>query len=106
MDRKLDAWIADNIFEGERVKVDTMLTLCPEYEMQPKEYTSDMNEAVKVLQKTGCCLEVDGNAWLCNNYHEINHPTGYSDNPAMAICFAAYKLNTGEDWYVSGSNDT
>ena len=94
-DRNLDVWIAENIIDKA-------------YFHLPPEYTSDMNEAVKVLPEIG--ILVDSLRFDDRFTDTPEWSVGYMDsdgaweggpkcaNPAMAICLAAYKLKTGEDW--------
>ena len=64
-------------------------------------YTSDMNEAIKVLESIGGYLEYQGGenefVWCVAVEYTDFHPI-FHENAAMVICLAAYKLETGKDW--------
>jgi Phage ABA sandwich domain len=112
MSRELDTWIAINIigFDGMAIDEDgdyyVMDRSKEEIYSHVLPYSSDMNEAVKVLRELqvndeSCALHLWYDfAWFLerdgfdNNKYQLAH----SDTPAMAICLAAYKLKTGKDW--------
>ena len=103
MDRKLDAWIAENV-DDEGVAMYTL-----------PNYTSDMNESFRVVDKLLSenfrveFLLQDELITTSISWKEEG-PEKYSDldllnTPLpMAICLAAYKLKTGKDWNEPESN--
>lgn len=102
-DRKLDAWIAENIFGGGYTTRFPDLPIGDGRKI-PRFYTSDMNEAVEVLEslREVHLGTVHPNRWAC--YHTDSYDASWtiddsiSSTPAMAICLAAYRLETGEGW--------
>ena len=112
-DRELDRWIAENLYNWKLIPQGAQMRsgwITAEYWLLPdgttssacngpKNYTSDMNEAVEILSLIQCYLEPDGHDWLCNSYYALfSDPVSSATTPAMAICLAAYKLETGKDW--------
>ena len=105
MDRKLDAWIAVNVFGYEVVREKPYKRLYGDGVNIPyfavKHYTSDMNEAVKVLEISSMVLP---GFYSFYDYCKVEDMDGNTlalakiSQPALAICLAAYKLKTGEDW--------
>ena len=80
-DAELDLWIAENMFDEVHYPV--------------SEYTSDMNEAIKVLQQLkylDLCWNNFLNTWTLED--DFNR-WSEDENPAMAICKAAYSKKTG-----------
>ena len=114
-DRKLDAWIAENVTDPypgyTLIESPLWEGYCyiddedsPIYRLP--EYTSDMNEAVEELRKLQLKYEDaifhlwHDCAWF---FEELDYDGKitqivHDDDPAKAICLAAYKLRTGKDW--------
>ena len=99
--RELDRWISVMVFHNEVDNEDGSLIEHNIHGSQPlPNYTSDMNSAVKVLSSINGYLEYQGYEevlWCASMDYATFYPT-YHKNPAMAICLAACKLYTGEDW--------
>jgi Phage ABA sandwich domain len=101
-DRKLDQWIAENIFN---IELQRSIEGNPWMEVV-SEFTSDMNEAVKILKKLQLSNEESiYSLWYDYSWfvEDINlsgevHQIAHNDSPTMAICLAAYKIETGKDW--------
>ena len=98
MDRKLDAWISAYVMCNLE---DTLREDVPK-EYQTPRYTSDLNEAVKVLKKHNQELSLwfyaEDNSWTVNDVSGLFEVSLKDAEPAMVLCLAAYKLKTGEDW--------
>ena len=113
MDRKLDTWVAENVFNLEVREH----PVCGGYEYDSgvwfdplPNYTSDMNVSIHVLAELsaingqhGYDFYYDGvGRWsVVMNYDQLGdtfRQLSSHKDPAMAICLAAYKLKTGNDW--------
>ena len=99
-DIDLDMWVAENVFKcywisknRQRLQwnKDDRVVCIP-------HYTSDMNEAIKVLRYFHGTLSHDSVEWNVGTVFDLEKFVAYHAKPAKAICLAAYKLETGEDW--------
>jgi len=124
-DRELDRWIAENVTNEPRRKVDMITdvdrwgkTIYMGFTLTHPNYTSDLNEAIKVFEWITYNYTVDEYAYNLSmgTYKEHkgrwfivreDYTDGISleedfiqsqESPAMAICLAAYKLKTGKEW--------
>lgn len=104
-DEELDAWIGETLFDldltgDRRHYVDSMFSFGRSPMLTPvPDYTSDMNEAIKVMEKLSSTLSLK--YFAASEEWELQKGTTrfeQHENPAMAICLAFYKLETGENW--------
>ena len=104
-DRKLDAWIAENITQAEKQENPNWGKFIPRF-IYP-EYTSDMNETVKFYTMTNQTdnyyvkiLPGRTHKYMVEYVNfktcKILHKSG--DNPALLMCQAMYTMKTGKDW--------
>lgn len=112
--RKLDAWIAENIF-GNEVENNPEYGWMEHSNVEPTKslsyYTSDMNKAIDLLTHDAYFYEMalsPGDKYVNTSrrvplYWEVTDVNGncFSEhsNPAMAICMAAYYQVTGDLWH-------
>lgn len=109
MGRKLDRWVAENIFDI-KTHLDSFGEPCVRATSgywqwnRVKKYTSDLNEAIKIAEKLNLCLLFFDQIGLVvykdendasNDYESLHTMLGCH---AYTICLAAYKLKTGCDW--------
>jgi hypothetical protein len=116
LSRKLDTWIAENLFDIEVSDYDEIEEYCPvmrigmslKYKEIPY-YSTEIGPAWDVVNKL--ISERCRVSFLCQDsyyYADIEtKKSGYpeeclaevsSDTASMVICLAAYKAKTGEDW--------